>query len=133
MCYVELLSQHIYYGYPSDSIDLKRNDKIIVNIPTFNVDFKTFLHKEDFYNFVHLLKNNQTKLFRVEINYFFTLDSSFAKYSSDKLCDNFKKIVSQISNQTNFNMKSNGCSNPLYTRKDENSIKYNTRLEIIVE
>lgn len=133
VCYGKMFSQHIYYGYPSDSIVLKERDRIIVNIPTFNVDHKTFMYEYQFFDFVHLLERNPTKMFRVEIHYFFTIDSSFAKYSSDGLCNDFKGIMSKMSNQTNYYTESKGCMNPIYSYRDEYYWCYNTRMEIVVE
>jgi hypothetical protein len=127
-------SQCVYYGYPSDTMPLRKMDVVILNIPTFSLNGgNRFVKMEEIDDLVQLLEINDTNTLRIEINYFYL--SFLNERVTTALCENLKEILEEKTILKNYYLISNGSKNPIFDRK-EDSEKYrllNTRMEIIVE
>jgi hypothetical protein len=125
-------SQYIYYGYPSSGKDLKKGDRIILNLPN-NVDGR-FEISEELNRLVEFINNNENYSFRIEINIFGGSKDHSNDYS-ESLCNDLKGLLKERSKGANFSVVSNGCSNPLFLNKSDfdNYMKLNRRMEILIE
>ena len=127
-------SQYVYYGYPTDTVALRKGDIVILNIPTFSINGdKRFIKVEELDGLIQFLETNDTNTLRIEINYFHV--SFLNERVTETLCTNIKEILESKTILKNYYLVSNGSNNPIFDRKEE-SEKYrffNTRIEIIVE
>jgi len=129
-------SQYVYYGYPTDTVALKKGSIVILNIPSFSLNGgNRFVKPENFDNLVKLLETNETNTLRIEVNSFWGLDSSVCEHLSSRLCDNIQEILESKTNLKNYYIVSNGSKNPISCKEKENwvYIYKNSRIEIIVE
>jgi hypothetical protein len=127
-------SQFVYFGYPIDTIALKKGDIVVVNIPNFSLNGgNKFINLSEITPLVRFIENNSKNTLRIEMNCFFV--DFLNEQISAALCQNLEEILQEKTNLKNYYIISNGSNNPIFNRKEE-SRKYkllNNRIEIIVE
>lgn len=124
-------SQSVYYGYPIDNRELKKGDKIILNLPVYT-DSK-FTKLEEFEALIKLLKSNEKSNVKLEINVFYG-DAESSLGVSNSLSNSLREILQYKTTLHNYEVISKGRDNPIFlNKKDENYKLYNTRMEVYIE
>jgi len=127
-----LNAQFVFYGFPSDEIQLNDSDVIIINLPN-NIDAR-FIPSNELNNLLNIIKNNPNLFFEIQIN--FALGSTEYNNSySDLLAKNLEKYyLERNCNIRNFSVISFGENNPICIRDRSFQCKnYNTRMEIHIK
>jgi len=120
--------QH-YFGFPSESKNLKKGDIIILNIPR-NIDGR-FLYSDELNSLISFINNNDNSI-KIEIYVFFLKENSCMLYS-DLLCKSLVKELLEKSIKRTYEVISKGNTKPLFCNFESEEYKrINTRIEILI-
>ena len=131
LLFLSVYPQQIHFGYPISMDDIKKGDKIILNIPIHNDG--RFIPEKGIERLIEFLNIDSSFFFRIEIHFFYGSDE-FADNYSKYICKNLKLHLLSECKFSNFDLYSCGKSQPIFLNKDSVSYKdMNTRMEILVE
>lgn len=124
-------AQNVFYGYPSDDVELKGGDKIIVSIPDhWDGRFNNSKDLDELITYVCL----SDLTFKIKVIVFRGTDEFSFAYS-ENLSHNLDKLLADKCSKSMYQIVPIGKTEPLYYDKSdiEKYYKYNTRIEIIIE
>ncbi len=128
---LSMYPQQIYFGYPTSKDEIKKGDKIILDIPIHNDG--RFIPEKGIDRLIEFLNIESGFIFRIEIHFFYGSDE-FAENYSRYICKNLKLHLLSECKFSNYDLYSCGKTHPIFLNKD--SVSYqemNTRMEILVE
>lgn len=128
---VVINAQSIYYGYPSDDVELRAGDKIIVSIPS-HIDGR-FNDSKDLEKLLNYICDSKPVL-KVNVMFFWG-SKEFSFDYSKSLCRALSKRLSAKCSEAKHQFVPMGNTEPIYPDKSDISkyCRYNNRIEIIVE
>lgn len=128
---LNVYTQQIYFGYPDSVVDLKKGDKIILNIP-IHKDGR-FIPEKGIDRLIQFLNSDSNFVFRIEIHFFYGSDEFAEKYSRF-ICKNLKTHLLPECWFSNYDLYSCGNAYPIFLNEDSVIYKeINTRMEILVK
>lgn len=128
---LSLYPQRIYFGYPMPIDEIKKEDRILLNIPTHRDG--RFIPEKGLNSLIEFLNTDSSSFFRIEIHFFYG-NEEFAEDYSEFTCKNLKWYLESACKFTNYELYHYGKSHPIFLDKD--SLIYreiNTRMEILVQ
>ena len=128
---LNVYTQQIYFGYPDSTDNLKKGDKIILNIP-IHKDGR-FIPEKGIDRLIQFLNSDSNFVFRIEIHFFYGSDDFVEKYSRF-LCKNLKTHLLSECRFSNYDIYNCGNTYPFFFN-EESAIydEVNTRMELIVK
>ncbi len=127
----KVYSQNIHFGYPVSMEKIKKNDKIILNIPN-HVDGR-FLPEGGINKLIELLNMDSTFFFRIEIHYFYG-SKEFAEDYSKYISNRLKVYLESSCTYSNYELFGYGRFFPVFL--NQHAVGYgemNTRMEVLVK
>jgi len=122
--------QQIHFGYPISMDEIKKGDKILLNIP-IHKDGR-FIPERGIDRLIEFLNTDSSFVFRIEIHFFYGSDE-FAEAYSRFTCENMKWHLQSECKFSNYELYWYGKSHPIFLNKDNISYQeMNTRMEILV-
>ena len=132
-------AQYVHFGFPDDSVKLRKGDMVVTNIPSFYMTGYWFVHANEVDEVADFLKKHDTLTFQINVHYALGMKILLKEISS-VLGEHLDVEMQRRSVKRNYQIESMGNDYPLY-HLDSNATReeriryeyYNTRLEFIVK
>lgn len=132
-------AQYVHFGFPDDSVKLRKGHVVVTNIPSFYMTSYWFVHANEVDEVADFLKKHDTLTFQINVHCALGMKILLKEISS-VLGEHLDVEMQRRSVKRNYQVESMGNDYPLYhldsnaTREERTTYEYyNTRLEFIVK